>query len=37
MVSQGLASSRNEIVGKGELEPLYENETDAGKTKEPPD
>jgi outer membrane protein OmpA-like peptidoglycan-associated protein len=33
MVSQGLASSRIEIVGRGEYEPLSENETDAGRQK----
>lgn len=33
MVSQGLASSRIQIVGRGEYEPLSENETDAGRQK----
>ncbi len=33
MVSQGLASSRIEVVGRGEYEPLSENETDAGRQK----
>jgi outer membrane protein OmpA-like peptidoglycan-associated protein len=31
MASQGLASSRIEIVGRGEHEPISENETDAGR------
>lgn len=33
MVSQGLPSSRIQIVGRGEYEPLSENETDAGRQK----
>jgi outer membrane protein OmpA-like peptidoglycan-associated protein len=33
MVSQGLASSRIQITGRGEYEPLSENETDAGRQK----
>ena len=33
MVAQGLASSRIEIVGRGELEPISENDTDAGRQK----
>ncbi len=33
MVSQGLASSRIQIVGRGEFEPISENETDAGRQK----
>ncbi|MDZ7719896.1 MAG: OmpA family protein [Balneolaceae bacterium] len=33
MKSQGLASSRIQVVGRGELEPLSENETDAGRQK----
>jgi outer membrane protein OmpA-like peptidoglycan-associated protein len=33
MVSQGLPSSRIKIIGKGEYEPLSENETDAGRQK----
>jgi outer membrane protein OmpA-like peptidoglycan-associated protein len=31
MASQGLASTRIEIVGRGELEPLSDNDTDAGR------
>lgn len=31
MVSQGLASSRIQTVGRGELEPIAENETDEGR------
>lgn len=33
MVSQGLASSRIKIVGRGEYEPISENETDEGRQK----
>jgi outer membrane protein OmpA-like peptidoglycan-associated protein len=33
MISQGLASSRIQIVGRGEYEPISENETDAGRQK----
>lgn len=33
MVSQGLTSSRIQIAGRGEYEPLSENETDAGRQK----
>ncbi len=33
MVTQGLASSRIQIVGRGEYEPISENETDAGRQK----
>lgn len=33
MASQGLASTRIEIIGRGEYEPLSENETDAGRQK----
>jgi outer membrane protein OmpA-like peptidoglycan-associated protein len=33
MISQGLASSRIQITGRGEYEPLSENETDAGRQK----
>lgn len=33
MVSQGLASSRIQIVGRGEYEPIAENSTDAGRQK----
>lgn len=33
MISQGLASSRIQIAGRGEYEPLSENETDAGRQK----
>jgi len=33
MVSQGLPSYRIETIGKGEYEPLSENETDAGRQK----
>ena len=33
LVSEGLASSRIEIVGRGELEPISENDTDAGRQK----
>lgn len=33
MISQGLASSRVKIAGRGEYEPLSENETDAGRQK----
>lgn len=33
LVSEGLASSRIETVGRGELEPISENETDAGRQK----
>jgi len=33
MISEGLASSRIETVGRGEYEPLSENETDAGRQK----
>lgn len=33
MVSQGLALSRVHIVGRGEYEPISENETDAGRQK----
>jgi outer membrane protein OmpA-like peptidoglycan-associated protein len=33
MVAQGLASSRIEIIGRGELEPISENDTDAGRQK----
>ncbi len=31
MIAQGLSSSRIQIVGRGEMEPLAENETDAGR------
>jgi len=31
MVSEGLASSRIETVGRGELEPISDNDTDAGR------
>ncbi|TVR14544.1 MAG: OmpA family protein [Balneolaceae bacterium] len=31
MIAQGVSSSRIQIVGRGELEPLSENETDAGR------
>lgn len=33
LISQGLASSRIKIAGRGEYEPLSENETDAGRQK----
>jgi len=33
LVSQGLASSRIQIVGRGEYEPISENESDAGRQK----
>jgi outer membrane protein OmpA-like peptidoglycan-associated protein len=33
MISQGLASSRIHIIGRGELEPISDNETDAGRQK----
>jgi outer membrane protein OmpA-like peptidoglycan-associated protein len=33
LVSQGLDSSRIEIVGRGEYEPISENESDAGRQK----
>lgn len=33
MISEGLASSRIQITGRGEYEPLSENETDAGRQK----
>jgi outer membrane protein OmpA-like peptidoglycan-associated protein len=31
MIAQGLSSSKIQIVGRGELEPISENETDAGR------
>lgn len=33
LISQGLASSRIQVAGRGEYEPLSENETDAGRQK----
>lgn len=33
MVSQGLPASRIQIVGRGELEPIADNETEAGRQK----
>jgi len=33
MIEQGLATSRIEVVGRGELEPISENDTDAGRQK----
>jgi outer membrane protein OmpA-like peptidoglycan-associated protein len=33
MISQGLSSSRIQIIGRGEYEPIADNETDAGRQK----